>query len=151
MTHGSHEAEYQLSLQQTDGVARKHWLTLAAEGGITKASFELAQLQQEQGELEQARASYAKAAGQGHTQAQYAYGEMLRQGLGGKEDYVLALKQYRLAAQQGDRMAQYRMGTMREEGLGLRATGYMPMPGYLWRQQKGCQKPCRLVMSWKLR
>ena len=118
VTHGSHEAEYQLSLQQTDGVARQHWLTLAAEGGITKASFELAQLQQEQGELEQARASYAKAAGQGHTQAQYAYGEMLRQGLGGKEDYVLALKQYRLAAQQGDRMAQYRMGTMREEGLG---------------------------------
>jgi TPR repeat protein len=118
VTHGSHEAEYQLSLQQTDSVARQHWLTLAAEGGITKASFELAQLQQEQGELEQARASYAKAAGQGHTLAQYAYGEMLRQGLGGKEDYALALKQYRLAAQQGDRMAQYRMGTMREEGLG---------------------------------
>jgi TPR repeat protein len=118
VTHGSHEAEYQLSLQQMDSVARLHWLTLAAEGGITKASLELAQLQQEQGELEQARASYAKAAGQGHIQAQYAYGEMLRQGLGGKEDYVQALKQYRLAAQQGDRMAQYRMGTMREEGLG---------------------------------
>ncbi|WP_410490672.1 tetratricopeptide repeat protein, partial [Aeromonas hydrophila] len=75
-------------------------------------------LQQEQGELEQARASYAKAARQGNRAALYAYGEMLRLGQGGKEDYALALKQYRQAAQQGDRMAQYRMGTMREEGLG---------------------------------
>lgn len=116
--HGSHEAEYQLSLQQVEREQQIHWLTRAADGGVTKAWFDLAALQQEQGELEQARTSYAKAAGQGHTQAQYAYGEMLRQGLGGKEDYVLALKQYRLAAQQGDRMAQYRMGTMREEGLG---------------------------------
>ncbi|GAJ51133.1 tetratricopeptide repeat protein, partial [Aeromonas salmonicida] len=62
--------------------------------------------------------SYAKAAQQGHTAAQYAYGEMLRLGQGGKEDYAQAIKQYRLAAQQGDRMAQYRMGTLREEGLG---------------------------------
>ncbi|MGL5090553.1 MAG: tetratricopeptide repeat protein [Aeromonas sobria] len=116
--HGSHEAEYQLSLQQVDQKQQIHWLTRAAKGGVTKAWFDLAELQREQSELEQARASYTKAAEQGHTQAQYAYGEMLRQGLGGKEDYALALKQYRLAAQQGDRMAQYRMGTMREEGLG---------------------------------
>ncbi|ENC6656024.1 sel1 repeat family protein [Aeromonas hydrophila] len=116
--HGSHEAEYQLSLQQIDWEQRLHWLTRAADGGVTKAWFELAQLQQEQGELEQARASYAKAARQGNRAALYAYGEMLRLGQGGKEDYALALKQYRQAAQQGDRMAQYRMGTMREEGLG---------------------------------
>ncbi|MBR7629535.1 SEL1-like repeat protein [Aeromonas popoffii] len=116
--HGSHEAEYQLSLLQVDREQQAHWLTLAAEGGVTKAWFELAELQQDQGALEQARASYAKAAQQGHTAAQYAYGEMLRLGQGGKEDYTLALKQYRLAAQQGDRMAQYRMGTLREKGLG---------------------------------
>ncbi|MGL6007245.1 tetratricopeptide repeat protein, partial [Aeromonas sobria] len=116
--HGSHEAEYQLSLLQVDREQQAHWLTLAADGGVTKAWFELAELQQDQGALEQARASYAKAAQQGHTAAQYAYGEMLRLGQGGKEDYTLALKQYRLAAQQGDRMAQYRMGTLREKGLG---------------------------------
>ncbi len=116
--HGSHKAEYQLSLQQVDQEQQIHWLTLAADGGVTKAWFELAQLQQDQGALEQAMVSYAKAAEQGHTAAQYAYGEMLRLGQGGKEDYAQALKQYRLAAQQGDRMSQYRMGTVREEGLG---------------------------------
>ncbi|MFM5523908.1 tetratricopeptide repeat protein [Aeromonas jandaei] len=116
--HGSHEAEYQLSLQQVDRELRVYWLEKAADGGVTKAWFDLAALQQEQGELEQARASYAKAAQQGHILAQYTYGEMLRLGQGGKEDYALALKQYRLAAQQGDRQAQYRMGTLREEGLG---------------------------------
>lgn len=95
-----------------------YWLEKAANGGVTQAWFELAELQHKQGELEQARSSYAKAAQQGHILAQYTYGEMLRLGQEGKEDYALALKQYRLAAQQGDRMAQYRMGTLREEGLG---------------------------------
>jgi TPR repeat protein len=116
--HGSHEAEYQLSLQQVDREQQIHWLTRAADGGVPKALFELAELQHKQGELAQARASYAKAAQQGHILAQYTYGEMLRLGQGGKEDYALALKQYRLAAQQGDRQAQYRMVTLREEGLG---------------------------------
>ncbi|WP_368231812.1 tetratricopeptide repeat protein [Aeromonas sp. s3] len=117
-SHGSHEAEYQLSLQQVDREQQIEWLARAAEGGVTQAWFELAELQHKQGALEQARASYAKAAQQGHIAAQYTYGEMLRLGQGGKEDYALALKQYRLAAQQGDRMAQYRIGTLREEGLG---------------------------------
>ncbi|RKJ85673.1 sel1 repeat family protein [Aeromonas veronii] len=116
--HGSHEAEYQLSLQQVDREQQVYWLEKAANGGVPKALFELAELQHKQGELELARASYAKAAQQGHILAQYTYGEMLRLGQGGKEDYALALKQYRLAAQQGDRQAQYRMGTLREEGLG---------------------------------
>ncbi|XAG70174.1 sel1 repeat family protein [bacterium 19CA06SA08-2] len=116
--HGSHEAEYQLSLQQVEQELQVYWLEKAANGGVAQALFELAELQHKQGELEQARASYAKVAQQGHVAAQYTYGEMLRLGQGGKEDYALALKQYRLAAQQGDRMAQYRMGTLREEGLG---------------------------------
>ncbi|HDX8359039.1 TPA: sel1 repeat family protein [Aeromonas hydrophila] len=116
--HGSHEAEYQLSLQQVDHKQHVYWLEKAANGGIPKALFELAELQHRQDELEQARANYAKAAQQGHILAQYTYGEMLRLGQGGKEDYAQALKQYRLAAQQGDRQAQYRMGALREEGLG---------------------------------
>ncbi|WP_346209919.1 tetratricopeptide repeat protein [Aeromonas salmonicida] len=116
--HGSHEAEYQLSLQPVEQEQQVYWLKKAADGGVTQALFELAELQHKQGALEHARASYAKAAEQGHIAAQYTYGEMLRLGQGGKEDYELALKQYRLAAQQGDRMAQYRMGTLREEGLG---------------------------------
>ncbi|HEA3202726.1 TPA: sel1 repeat family protein, partial [Aeromonas veronii] len=86
--HGSHEAEYQLSLQQVDPEQQVYWLEKAANGGVPKALFELAELQHKQGELEQARASYAKAAQQGHTAAQYAYGEMLRLGQGGKEDYT---------------------------------------------------------------
>ncbi|MCS3770496.1 TPR repeat protein [Aeromonas hydrophila] len=116
--HSSHEAEYQLSLQQVGQKQQVYWLEKAAGGGVPKALFELAELQHKQGELERARASYAKAAQQGHIAAQYTYGEMLRLGQGGKEDYTLALKQYRLAAQQGDRQAQYRIGTLREEGLG---------------------------------
>lgn len=116
--HGSHEAECQLSLQQVDREQHVYWLEKAANGGVTKALFELAELQHKQGEREQARTSYAKAAQQGHILAQYIYGEMLRLGQGGKEDYAQALKQYRLAAQQGYRQAQYRMGTLREEGLG---------------------------------
>lgn len=83
-----------------------YWLGKAADGGVTQALFELAELKHKQGELKQARASYAKAAQQGHILAQYTYSEMLRLGQGGKEDYALALKQYRLAAQQGDRQAQ---------------------------------------------
>ncbi|HDZ8929714.1 TPA: sel1 repeat family protein [Aeromonas dhakensis] len=117
-SHGSHEAEYQLSLQQVDREQQIEWLARSAEGGVTQAWFELAEIQHKQGALEQARASYARAAQQGHIAAQYTYGEMLRLGQGSKEDYALALKQYRLAAQQGDRMAQYRIGTLREEGLG---------------------------------
>ncbi|GEM_PF-4430258 len=44
--HGSHEAEYQLSLQQIDQEQQLHWLTLPA------AWFELAQLQQDQGAMD---------------------------------------------------------------------------------------------------
>uniref|UniRef100_UPI0026ECB358 tetratricopeptide repeat protein n=1 Tax=Lonsdalea britannica TaxID=1082704 RepID=UPI0026ECB358 len=70
-------------------------------------------------DLVHARAEFAKAAAQGDVQAQLAYGEMLRLGLGGKEDYTEAVKQYRQASAANNRMAQYRMGTMRQEGLGV--------------------------------
>lgn len=117
-SHGSHEAEYRLSLQQRDPAAREHWLTLAAKGGLSQAQLELAMLQQEKGDLVAARQNVALAAAQGNTDARYAYGEMLRLGLGGAADYPLALKQYRLAANANHRQAQYRMGTMRERGWG---------------------------------
>ncbi|MFB3239724.1 tetratricopeptide repeat protein [Aeromonas salmonicida] len=115
---GSHEAEYQLSLLQTDVVSREHWLTLAAQGGFSQAQVALAELQQERGELASARQSFAQAAQQGNVDARYAYAEMLRLGLGGKEDYSQALQQYRLAANANHRNAQYRMGIMREQGWG---------------------------------
>lgn len=115
---GSHEAEYQLSLQQSDAAGREYWLTRAAEGGLSQAQLALAQWQQERGDLVTARQNFALAAAQGDVDAHYAYGEMLRLGLGGKEDYVQALKQYRLAANAQHRIAQYRMGIMREQGLG---------------------------------
>ncbi|POG24830.1 hypothetical protein C2855_00825 [Aeromonas bestiarum] len=116
--NGSHEAEYQLSLQQSDAAAREHWLTRAAEGGFSQAQLALAQWLQERGDLAAARQHFSQAAAQGNVDARYAYGEMLRLGLGGKEDYSQALKQYRLAANAHHRSAQYRMGMMREQGLG---------------------------------
>lgn len=114
---GFHEAEYQLSLQQTDTVAREHWLTLAAAGGMSQAQLELAALPAE-GERKATRHSLSLAAGQGNVDARYAYGEMLRLGLGGEADYSQALKQYRLAANANHRQTQYRMGTMREQCWG---------------------------------
>lgn len=66
-----------------DPALGRDWLELAANGGTTKTLFELAELQHKQGELEQARASYAKAAKQGHILPQYTYGEILRLGQGG--------------------------------------------------------------------
>lgn len=80
---GSHEAEYQLSLQQSDAAGREYWLTRAAEGGLSQAQLALAQWQQERGDLVTARQYFALAAAQGNVDARYAYGEMLRLGLGG--------------------------------------------------------------------
>nr|WED70342.1 hypothetical protein PJ912_06465 [Pectobacterium colocasium] len=80
---------------------------------------------------------YAKAASAGDTESRLAYGEMLRLGQGGKEDYVEAMKQYRLAANDGNRMAQYRMGMMRQDGLGHPAIVFMPTPGMPWRRRRG--------------
>ncbi len=136
-----------MSLQQVDQKQQVYWLEKAADGGVTKAWFALAELQQDQGELARARASYAKAAEQGHIAAQYTYDEMLRLGQGGKEDYTLALKQYRLAAQQGDRMAQYRMGTLREEGLGAPRNRVHAYAWLSWRRQKGWLRLCEPVMN----
>ena len=116
--NGSHDAEYQLSLQQSDITAREHWLNLAAAGGVSQAQLELATLQQERGELKAARKSLSLAASQGNVEARYAYGEMLRLGLGGEADYTEAMKQYRAAANANHRQAQYRMGIMREQGWG---------------------------------
>ena len=50
-SHGFHDAEYQLSLQQVDREQQIEWLTRAAEGGVTQAWFELAELQHKQGVL----------------------------------------------------------------------------------------------------
>ncbi|MGY4028072.1 SEL1-like repeat protein [Aeromonas rivuli] len=115
---GDHQAEYQLSLQQSEAAQRQHWLTLAADGGVARAQYELGQLRQQSGDLEAARREYARAAAQNEADARYAYGEMQRLGQGGKADYSAALKEYRLAANQGHQQSQYRMGMMREQGLG---------------------------------
>ncbi|MHA7002588.1 tetratricopeptide repeat protein [Aeromonas schubertii] len=115
---GSHEAQYQLSLQQGDADERERYLILAAQGGLPKAQLALGKLYREQGKQTQARAWFARAADQGDERGRLAYAEMLRWGLGGEHDYPAAYREYRLAAMQGNRMAQYRMGAMREEGLG---------------------------------
>jgi uncharacterized protein len=115
---GNHQAEYQLSLQQSEADQRERWLTLAADGGVARAQYDLGQLHQQAGDLEGARREYARAAAQHELDARYAYGEMLRLGQGGKADYGAAFKEYRLAANQGHQPSQYRMGMMREQGLG---------------------------------
>ena len=53
--NGSHEAEYQLSLQQSDAAAQAYWLMRAAEGGFSQAQFALAEWLQERGDLAAAR------------------------------------------------------------------------------------------------
>ncbi|WP_421169132.1 tetratricopeptide repeat protein [Aeromonas dhakensis] len=140
---GSHEAEYQLSLQQSGAAEREYWLTRAAEGGFSQAQFALAQWQQEQGDLVTARHYFALAAAQGNVDARYAYGEMLRLGLGGKEDYPQALKQYRLAANARHRLAQYRMGIMREQGLGAPRNRVHAYAWYLLAATEGNQESAK--------
>lgn len=115
---GSHEAQYQLSLQQEDPARRELFLIQAAEGGLSKAQLALGKLYQEQQNQAQARSWFAKAAAQGNVRGRLAYAEMLRLGLGGEHDYPAAYREYRLAAMQGNRVAQYRVGLMRAEGLG---------------------------------
>ncbi|MEH2922779.1 tetratricopeptide repeat protein [Samsonia erythrinae] len=115
---GSGEAYYLLSQMQTSQEKREHYLVLASSAGYVHAQRELGERLLKANELTRAREEYAKAASAGDTESRFAYGEMLRLGLGGKEDYVEAIKQYRLAANDGNRMAQYRMGVMRQDGLG---------------------------------
>ncbi|PWC19324.1 hypothetical protein DDT52_12085 [Brenneria roseae subsp. roseae] len=115
---GSGEANYLLSQLQTSHEQREHYLVQASSGGYILAQRELGDWLFKRDELTRARDEYAKAAAAGDIDSRLAYGEMLRWGQGGKEDYAEALKQYRLAAHGGNRMAQYRMGIMRQDGLG---------------------------------
>ncbi|MEE3652924.1 MULTISPECIES: tetratricopeptide repeat protein [unclassified Brenneria] len=115
---GSGEANYLLSLAQTDNEQRERYLLQASSAGYIRAQRELGEWLFRRNELTRAREEYAKAASAGDSAARLAYGEMLRWGQGGKADFAEALKQYRLAAYGGNRMAQYRMGIMRQDGLG---------------------------------
>lgn len=85
--------------------------------------------------MKAARKSLSLAASQGNVEARYAYGEMLRLGLGGEADYTEAMKQYRAAANANHRQAQYRMGIMREQGWGAPAIDCMLMHGIYWPQR----------------
>ncbi|PWC22097.1 MULTISPECIES: tetratricopeptide repeat protein [Brenneria] len=115
---GSGEANYLLSLAQTDNERRERYLLQASSAGYIRAQRELGEWLFNRDELSRAREEYAKAAAAGDTESRLAYGEMLRWGQGGKTDNAEALKQYRLAAHAGNLMAQYRMGIMRQDGLG---------------------------------
>ncbi|MEQ9773318.1 tetratricopeptide repeat protein [Pectobacterium jejuense] len=115
---GSGEADYLLSQIQTTHEKREQYLVQASSAGYIRAQRELGERLFTANEFARAREEYAKAASAGDTESRLAYGEMLRLGQGGKEDYVEAMKQYRLAANDGNRMAQYRMGMMRQDGLG---------------------------------
>ncbi|WP_456237250.1 tetratricopeptide repeat protein [Lonsdalea populi] len=116
---GSAEANYRLGLLSQNADRMVAYFQTASSKGFLKAQYALGLYYQQTGDLVHARIEFGKAAAQGDTQAQLAYGEMLRLGLGGEADYVEAVKQYRLASYADNRMAQYRMGTMRQEGLGV--------------------------------
>ncbi|MFP1740578.1 tetratricopeptide repeat protein [Lonsdalea quercina] len=116
---GSAEANYQLGLLSQTADQKVAYLQTASAKGFLKAQYELGLYYQQTGDLVHARIEFGKAAAQSDVLAQLAYGEMLRLGLGGKEDYAEAVKQYRRASSANNRMAQYRMGTMRQEGLGV--------------------------------
>lgn len=112
------QAQYLYSQRQRSDEAQELWLKRAAAGGYSDAQYALAGRYTARGEDKEARALWAALAEKGDAQARLAYGEMLRLGQGGKEDFAAAFKQYRLAANAGNRMAQYRMGLLRQEGLG---------------------------------
>lgn len=90
-----------MSLQQVDRELPINWLEKAADGGVTQALCELAELQHRQEALEQARASYAKAAQQGDRMAQYRMGTLREKGLGAPRNRVHAYTWLSLAATEG--------------------------------------------------
>lgn len=112
------QAQYLYSQRQSGDEAQELWLKRSAAGGYADAQYALAGRYAARGEEKEARDIWAALAAKGDPQARLAYGEMLRLGQGGKEDFAAAFKQYRLAANAGNRMAQYRMGLLRQEGLG---------------------------------
>ncbi|MFC3395164.1 tetratricopeptide repeat protein [Brenneria rubrifaciens] len=126
---GSGEADYLLSLAQTDHEKREYHLMRASAAGYIRAQREWGEWLFQRNELARARKAFAQAASAGDTQSRLVYGEMLRWGQGGKADYAEAVRQYQLAAHDGNRMAQYRMGIMRQDGLG---TSRNRIHAYAW-------------------
>lgn len=69
--------------------------------------------------FEEAIKWYAKAAEQGHTQAQYHMGVSFERGVVVEQDYTQAVKWYSKAAKQNYADAQYNLGVMFFKGLGI--------------------------------
>ena len=62
---------------------------------------------------------YGKAAGQGHTKAQFAFALITSSGEGVQQDFLQAAGLYRKAAEQGDADAQANLGLMYDFGRGV--------------------------------
>ena len=71
------------------------------------------------GDFETALRELRPLAEQGNARAQYALGQMLRNGQGVPQDDVEAVRWYRLAAAQGHAIAQYALGFMYDTGQGV--------------------------------
>lgn len=119
-----------------------------AELGDADAQFDLGELfHQGPGDVqddEEAEAWFAKAAGQGHTEARELLGELYRRrastflkGRKLERNPSEALHWYKLAAQQGDATAQLYIGRMYENGLGVAKSYLEARSWYLVASRQG--------------
>jgi TPR repeat protein len=101
--------------------ALREW-TLLAEQGNVGAQFNLGQMYQKDGVLQDYKTAakwYRLAAEQGNAFAQHRLGVMYDNGRGVPQDYKTAVKWYTLAAEQGDADAQGNLGVMYALGQGV--------------------------------
>ncbi len=98
-----------------------HWLQRAAESGDAASQYLLARKLEAENDSNISRAVklYAKAAVQGHRDAQFRLGELYYAGIGVTKDLAQAAKWFERAMEKGSMAAAYNLGLMYERGLGV--------------------------------
>ncbi len=97
-----------------------YWYKKAANKSHKKAQYRLGILYYKQKNYKKAKYWLEKRATAGEPDAQYHYANILRFGLGFKQQTSTARKWYLKAAKQGHRNAQYELGLMYKKGIGAR-------------------------------
>ena len=89
------------------------------------------------GNKKQALAWLERAAEHGNIEAQYEFGNALREGFGVLQDYERAAKWLQLAAEHGNADAQYALGQMYRTGIGVPADN---AKAYIWLNLAAAQE-----------
>jgi TPR repeat protein len=102
------------------------YIQRAADEGLARAQFKIAQWRDRDGDPEGAARYFGLAADQGHMEAEFEDGRRLEEGSGVAWDVALALEYYARAADQGRREAQFKAATLFEAAgkLELAAPNY---------------------------